>query len=1558
MDSQKAADIFDAYYFAHDCGVPYERNEHWLNFFDKIAERIVREIQPRTVLDAGCAMGFLVEKLRERGVEAYGVDISEYAIAHVYEDIQPFCWVGSITDPFPQKYDLIVSIEVVEHMSPWDAEKAVENLIRHSDDILFSSTPFDYKEVTHFNVRPPEHWAILFARHNFYRDIDFDASFVTPWAVRLRYRRDAMSRLVGEYERKFWVLWKENTDLRSMGLEMQDQIEHRDNLIKLKDDHIKLKDDHIELVSKNMGEQISFRDEEIRKRNEAMDKAMHELNAVIHQQNVRLVEKEEGMVALGAHIEELRKFNQRTINALATEKAQDAAAHKAYSASLEAELAQKNEHISYLEELIRQIEDGQVMKVMRTLQVLRQQGPGAALQSYRQQSQLPQSRTPTQPSTLDSYQAWIAANEPDADALKQQRTEAISFPYRPRISIITPVYNPQPAVLRETIDSVLAQTYEQWEWYLVDGNSDRPGVKEVLATYEKQESRIHVLFLETNQGIAGNSNQALKKIQGEFVALLDHDDLLAPNMLYEVVRLLNEQPDADIVYYDEDKISADGRTRNSPWFKPAAWSPDLLLSTNYLMHGVIRRTLIDDVGSFNSVMDGAQDWDLALRCASRTKNIQHIPKVLYHWRQVEGSAARDANAKPWAFEAQARCIAAHLKRLGVQEPRVIFPSLGRVRVIWPVSYERVSIIIPTRDKPDLLRACITTIREKTTYPNYEIILVDTGSTQEETHTYYQELEADKRIRIIDCPGAFNFSASNNLGARYASGSLLLFLNNDTEVLEVDWLDELVGWAERPAVGVVGCKLIRPDKTIQHAGLIMGVEGHGSHIFDGLLEDHYGPFGSSEWYRNYQAVTGACMMMRRDVFEAVGGFDDVYQVGFSDIAICLSARQQGYRVVYTPFARLLHHEGGTRGFDVPPADVLRAYFHMLPLVQDGDSFFSPNLSYAHRQPTIVRPEETARKDRLRSILELFDLVQPNARFTADNMLVALSDEASVEEHRVPHDTSLDKRILLVSHDLSLSGAPLILSMLAKYLVAHGYSVTVLSPNEGPLYEHYMREHIEVILEPAVIDDARVTFSLLKEYGVVIVNTIVAWRSVHAARAYPRPCIWWIHESSYGQQFMRTHEHVLAALQAANKVVFPSRATADLYARFGSKDHFVPIHTGLDLAVFDDHLNTFAREEDRFVVVCVASIEPRKGQDILLRSLGELPEDLWQRLDVYLVGRILDWEFHKELQKLVRLYPNVHIVGEVAHQRVTSYIRSADVFVLPSRDEALPISLLEAMSYGKAVIASSAGGTAEVVLHGEHGLIFEVGNYVELSQQLLRLSQNAELMHELARNARSRFESYLTMERFGQEMVNVIKRVTLGMGQGAGGVMEKGEGRRENDGPPGDAPIEKGEERVQYAEQPPGDAPMEKGEERVQYAEQPPGDAPMEKGEERVQYAEQPPGDAPMEKGEERVQYAEQPPGDAPMEKGEERVQYAEQPPGDAPMEKGEERVQYAEQPPGDAPMEKGEERVQYAEQPGSQDGTTKSTNSIKGDSGDVEATNGADDGTETPLAESSLSPEKE
>ncbi|MDE3089859.1 MAG: glycosyltransferase, partial [Chloroflexota bacterium] len=662
------------------------------------------------------------------------------------------------------------------------------------------------------------------------------------------------------------------------------------------------------------------------------------------------------------------------------------------------------------------------------------------------------------------------------------------------ISILTPVFNPSPQVLRDTIRSVLAQTYPHWELCLANGGSTAPGVKEVLDQFAAQDNRIRVKHLETNLGIAENSNQALQMAQGEYSALLDHDDLLAPNMLFEVVSRLNQHPEADIVYFDEDKISEDAQVRREPWFKPGRWSPDLMLSTNYLMHAVIRRRLLLDVGKFDAQMDGAQDWDMALRCTEKTKKIFHIPQVLYHWRQVKGSAAQDAAAKPWAFEAQRRCVETHLQRLGIQGARVVLRDIGRVRIIWRLSDAKVSIIIPTKDRVELLRACLSSILDKTAYPNYEVVVVDTGSTQAETQQYYAELATDSRIRFVYYTGEFNYSLANNLGARHATGDVLLFLNNDTEALEADWLNELVGWAERPEVGIVGCKLLRPDGTIQHAGIVMGVEGHGSHIFDGDREDAYGSFGSSEWYRDYKAVTGACLMIRRKVFAELQGFDPAYQVGYGDIELCLRAFQRGYRIVYTPFARVLHREGGTRGFAVPPSDVLRAYMRMLPTVRAGDPFFNPNLSYIHRRPGMARPREETRDERLCKILQEFGLLQGNGddRFESLVPLDTLSRSVSVESE--PSDDR-EQKLLLVTHDLALNGAPLFLYRLAKYLARNGYSPTVLSPFAGPLQRLYAEASIPVIVEPAALDDARIPFALLDGHGTVLANTILAWRSVY-------------------------------------------------------------------------------------------------------------------------------------------------------------------------------------------------------------------------------------------------------------------------------------------------------------------------------------------------------------------------------------------------------------------------------------------------------------------------------
>ncbi len=571
---------------------------------------------------------------------------------------------------------------------------------------------------------------------------------------------------------------------------------------------------------------------------------------------------------------------------------------------------------------------------------------------YRRMRRLPIARPLA--SFDEEYQRWITENTPDMNALDLLRAKAETFENRPMVSFITPVFNPPAAVLADTIESVLAQVYPNWELCLVDGGDD-PRVRALLQDYSQRDDRIRVSILGENLGISGNSNAALHMARGEFIAILDHDDVLASDMLFEVVRRLNEKPETDVIYFDEDKLSADGSRRKDPFFKPG-WSPEMLLSANYLTHAVYRRALLEEVGPFDPQTDGAQDWDLALRVAERTGAVEHIPRILYHWRQIGGSTAGEFRAKDWVFETQKKTVLDHLARRGLPQAEAEFDRPGSLRLRWPHSGRRVSIIIPTKDKLDYLRRTLGSIFEMTRYPDYEIVLVDNQSEEAETYAYYEQLRSDVRVRFVDFDETFNYSRANNLGAAVASGDFLLFLNNDMEIIEPDWLDELVRWAELPDIGAVGTKLLFPDGRIQHAGVVLGMEGHASHVFYGAHEHHGGIFGSVDWYRNFMAVTGACALIPRQVFEQVGGFDEKYVLAFSDIEICLRIHQAGYRVVYTPFAPIRHFEGQSRGSHIPLEDIRTGVGDFLPWVRQGDPYFNPNLSHTFRMPALAAPTE--------------------------------------------------------------------------------------------------------------------------------------------------------------------------------------------------------------------------------------------------------------------------------------------------------------------------------------------------------------------------------------------------------------------------------------------------------------------------------------------------------------------------------------------------------------------------------------------------------------------------
>ncbi|HZP80358.1 MAG TPA: glycosyltransferase [Chthonomonadaceae bacterium] len=538
----------------------------------------------------------------------------------------------------------------------------------------------------------------------------------------------------------------------------------------------------------------------------------------------------------------------------------------------------------------------------------------------------------------DPYQNWILWMEPRRTPPARQRRQVESFSYRPRISIVTPVYNPPPDVLEATLRSVLAQTYENWELCLADGNSQTPGVKETLARFAQADPRIRVTYLEQNEGISGNSNRALQMGRGDFVLLLDHDDILAPDALFEVVKLLKTHPDTNIVYFDEDKLSADGSTRLEPWFKPHAWSPEMLLSVNYLMHSVLHRRLIKEVGGFDPATDGAQDWDLLLRCTEKTRKIRHIPRILYHWRKIPGSAAAEFTAKPWVFEAQARSVTAHLRRQGVPDPRLTFVDTVYPRPVWPTRGAMISLILPLGDRPAASMERLNALFAQTAYPHWEALLLGPRRPG---------VREEARLRWLADADLANRAGALNQAGRQAVGEMLLFLDPDLVPLAPDWLEEMARWAERPEIGAVGAKLLGPDRRVRHAGLIAGLNGPAAPLFRGAQPNECGMFGCVDWYRNYGAVSGDCLLVRRDLFEAVGGFSASVPLREADADLCRRLIAQGYRIVYTPFAELIYSEAAA-GSGVP----IR--------IDTADPYFNPNLSAERAIPTFPTRGERRRE----------------------------------------------------------------------------------------------------------------------------------------------------------------------------------------------------------------------------------------------------------------------------------------------------------------------------------------------------------------------------------------------------------------------------------------------------------------------------------------------------------------------------------------------------------------------------------------------------------------------
>lgn len=548
------------------------------------------------------------------------------------------------------------------------------------------------------------------------------------------------------------------------------------------------------------------------------------------------------------------------------------------------------------------------------------------------------------------YSVWIKKHLPSENELELQRMH--KFRISPKISIVVPLYKTPEKYLLSLVESMKKQTYSNWELCLSDGSGVGSPLKGILTKLQAEDTRIKVIANDTSLRISENTNAAISIATGDYIAFADHDDELVSHALYECVSALERDNTIDVIYSDEDKMSMDGKRFFEPNFKPD-FNIDLLCTVNYICHlFVVKKELLNQIGGLRPEYDGAQDYDFIFRCVESAKNIYHIPKILYHWRCHEDSTAENPESKLYAFEAGVRAIEGHYKRIGVPVEITKGEFLGLYRTKFLRNFDPlISIIIPNKDHTDDLKRCIDSIEEKSTYKNYEYIIVENNSTEEKTFQFYKDLEfSNPKVKIVYWDGPFNYSAINNYGIQYAKGEYYLLLNNDTEIINEDCIEELLGYCIRKDVGAVGARLYYDDDTIQHAGVVIGFGGIAGHCFVQQPRGYTGYCHRIICAQNYSAVTAACMLVKKEAFEAVNGLSEELAVAFNDIDFCMKLKQAGYLIVYNPYAELYHYESKSRGQEDTPEKIARFQREIATfeakwpeILKNGDPLYNPNLT---------------------------------------------------------------------------------------------------------------------------------------------------------------------------------------------------------------------------------------------------------------------------------------------------------------------------------------------------------------------------------------------------------------------------------------------------------------------------------------------------------------------------------------------------------------------------------------------------------------------------------------
>jgi GT2 family glycosyltransferase/glycosyltransferase involved in cell wall biosynthesis len=924
---------------------------------------------------------------------------------------------------------------------------------------------------------------------------------------------------------------------------------------------------------------------------------------------------------------------------------------------------------------------------------------------------------------LAPYESWLAVNHLSKRDIAELRSRLDERSGKlPKLSVITPVYNTNRALLEEAIESVTAQVYDNWELCLVNDASTSPQIAPLLDRYAASDERIRVKHLARNGGISVATNAGVAMARGDVVVFFDHDDLLTPDCLAELAIYYADHPKADIVYSDDDKIDARGR-RYAPQFKPD-WSPTLLLSWMYMSHVFsVRRSLFRRLGGFRSEFDGSQDYDFALRAAEVARHVGHIPKILYHWRAVEGSTATSGEAKPESMARGLRAVQEALDRRAVRGARAVHPdwaalaNVGMFDVLFPDDGPSVTLVIPTRDQLELVRNCLESL-EKTSYRNYDVLILDNASEEPETLDFFRSLDPAGKVRVVRIPSpaqGFSFAHLNNQGVRHCSSDFVLFLNNDTEVIAPKWLSQMVGYARLDGVGAVGARLYFEDGTLQHAGIVHGYhEGLAGHAFRGLAPHDWGYLGFVRSAREYSGVTAACLLTPRALFEELGGFDEQnFAVAYNDVDYCYRVVKSGRTCIYCASAELWHYEGKTRGFDDDPAE--RANFRR---IYGGwvDRWYNPNLS--------------------------------------------LEDER-FEVEAVRPETSSDKpvRLVAVTHNLNNEGAPTTLMDLVAGLARRGIvDPVVVSPSDGPLRKEYERNGIRVVVVDGVMHgvkdrDTQVAGIagiglLLQALGaeVVLANTLQTYWAVEGAKMAGVPSIWAQHESEPWESYFDylpsdMREAAFQAFADAYRVLYVADATRRAWRPVETRRNFKVIRHGIPAHRLAEETGRWtraaARKElgiaaDVRLLSVVGTVCRRKGQLDLVEAFAKLPPDIRETTCVYIAGKLAEPDYTAELKAAIgedseRVVLTDHIEDPFL------YYAASDISVCTSRVESAPRIIVEAMACGLPIVTTPVFGIPELVRENVNALFYEAGDSDELAERLEQLLGDETLRRKLAANS---------------------------------------------------------------------------------------------------------------------------------------------------------------------------------------------------------------------------------